>query len=215
VRTDGEVAIVATASMDRQSTGTPARSLPATGEVLAGARGGIRHEGRRTRRADDCERCGEYLPAGEGTLEYCVEDSGCMRHHDESGWHVYCADESGCSARREQQRLAQAERAALASEASAARSALIAALPSVTTAPEWLRGDEPVATWARPVMPHTASWPRLHVSAEICWYVPGYFACDMDTPPTIHVGEADESTRALAQRAIDTARAAGLLRVTE
>jgi hypothetical protein len=54
----------------------------------------------RNRKAGSCERCGEWLKAGDGTLLYCHEDGGCRKHFDHSGYHVCCADKLGCDARR-------------------------------------------------------------------------------------------------------------------
>ncbi|MBI4872728.1 MAG: hypothetical protein HY814_14310 [Candidatus Riflebacteria bacterium] len=75
--------------------------------------GGAQAPAGRTRRPASCERCGSWLGAGEGALVHCLEDSGCRRHHDESGWHVYClpTDAAGCAGRQAARR-AEATRAA-------------------------------------------------------------------------------------------------------
>lgn len=54
------------------------------------------------RRADNCGRCGRYLPAGQGRLTRCMgEASGCAKHFDEEGgWHVSCADAAECATQR-------------------------------------------------------------------------------------------------------------------
>lgn len=98
-----------------QSTGTPAASMPHEGGPWAGSRGGVRHEKGTNRRTGNCERCGEYLLAGKGRLEYCVEDSGCMKHFDESGYHLYCRDSKACQTNRAEAKAAREK--AIADEA--------------------------------------------------------------------------------------------------
>lgn len=87
------------------------------------------------RKAGDCEDCGEWLPAGKGRLVYCVEDSGCMKHHDYSGYHLYCQDESACADRRKALREAakkqKEERARKAEEEKARKEAEAAAFKSM------------------------------------------------------------------------------------
>lgn len=59
---------------------------------------------KRNQKPGSCMNCGSWLKAGEGLLIFCPEDSGCMEHHDHSGYHVACVDPEGCKARREQAR---------------------------------------------------------------------------------------------------------------
>lgn len=93
------IAICATTSHPQDQR--PAAQAP-TETDYAGRAGGARHEtGKRNRRPGYCDRCDRHLEIGAGTLEYCVEDSGCSRHHDEGGWHLYCADTTACATRRD------------------------------------------------------------------------------------------------------------------
>lgn len=111
-----------------EASGTAARELADAREPLAGARGGVRHATARTnRRAAECDHCGAWLRAGEGRLEYCIEDSGCLKHHDESGWHVYCLDTDGCKQRRTAARAAAKATIAARKARAAERRALEAA----------------------------------------------------------------------------------------
>lgn len=92
-------------SKARHVTCLTARSKrAASAPLIACAPGGIQHPAGTNRRAAACDTCGEWLAAGKGRLVRCIEDSGCMQHHDESGWHVYCLDATACKARREQLR---------------------------------------------------------------------------------------------------------------
>lgn len=61
--------------------------------------GGARHERGTNRKPGQCERCGELLQPGEGRLQYCEYDTGCLKHHDSSGYHLYCLDGVGCARR--------------------------------------------------------------------------------------------------------------------
>lgn len=92
--------------------------------VYAGRSGGVQHASGRNRRAASCDRCGEHIAAGDGSLVRCIEDSGCMQHHDESGWHVYCLVRAECDVRRAAAISAQRERVARAKRASDARRTL-------------------------------------------------------------------------------------------
>jgi len=81
---------------------------PLIGLVAGGTGVANRGQSKKTnKKASDCENCGEWLKVGEGELVYCVEDSGCMKHHDNSGWHVYCLDGDACKVRREEALVAQ------------------------------------------------------------------------------------------------------------
>lgn len=48
-----------------------------------------------------------HLKAGEGTLVFCVEDSGCLKHHDDSGYHLYCSSKTDCEARVKENKAAR------------------------------------------------------------------------------------------------------------
>jgi len=73
------------------------------------------------RRPGACERCGTYLQPGQGRLQFCMADSGCMKHFDDDGYHLYCLDEQACAAakkelvkdREEAQRVAGLVKAAI------------------------------------------------------------------------------------------------------
>jgi hypothetical protein len=84
-------------------------SKQAAAPLLAG--GPAQRTGKSNRRGGGCERCGTYLEAGKGDLFYCVEDSGCLAHHDRSGYHLYCADKAACDVAREENKRAAVERA--------------------------------------------------------------------------------------------------------
>ena len=94
--------------------------------VISSVRGGVRGRLIPNRKAGRCDECGHTVQPGEGKLQRCYADTGCMRHFDDDGWHLFCADEAGCKARqairREEarQRRERAERvAALAAEVEA------------------------------------------------------------------------------------------------
>lgn len=70
-------------------------------------RPGARRYAGPNRKPDSCDRCGKYLQPGEGVLVHCLEDSGCMKHFDFSGYHVFCLDFDACKARAEEKRAAE------------------------------------------------------------------------------------------------------------
>lgn len=79
-------------------------------DAVALVAGGARHSScRSNQKSGSCETCGDYKKPGEGRLVYCVEDSGCLEHHDRSGYHLYCkeSDAAGCKTRREAARAAE------------------------------------------------------------------------------------------------------------
>ncbi len=90
------------------------KPVAAPEHIIAGAPGGIQHTSGRNRRGDFCRDCGCWVEPGQGHLLFCVEDSGCLEHHDHSGYHVTCLDPAVCATRKAE-RLAQkaAERATL------------------------------------------------------------------------------------------------------
>ncbi len=51
-----------------------------------------------------CRYCGKFLGPDEGVLEFCPADSGCLKHHDRSGYHVRCPDKerAACQERKKQ-----------------------------------------------------------------------------------------------------------------
>lgn len=198
---------------ERQSTGTSASSMPRTGGPWAGARGGVRHESGSNRRAGSCERCGEWLPAGAGRLEYCVEDSGCPRHHDESGYHLYCADPAACLARAKAAREEATKVRAARQAAEDGLKAVLALTAQVNTAPAWVAGAAPVAQWTKPAMVHTIAYPVLYLTdTEIYYYVPGYFACDWDYPAEQRGGDITPEQHAQIIEALSAGRAVGILK---
>ena len=66
------------------------------------------------RKSGSCERCGTFLTAGKGLLYFCPEDSGCLKHHDHSGYHLHCQDKDACTKAREEVKAEQAKRAEVA-----------------------------------------------------------------------------------------------------
>jgi len=56
------------------------------------------------RRPGGCERCGTYLQPGQGRLRFCMADTGCLKHHDDDGYHLYCLDEQACAKGQEENR---------------------------------------------------------------------------------------------------------------
>lgn len=196
------------------STGTPASSMPRTGGPWAGARGGVRHAQGVTRRPDNCESCGAFLPAGQGRLEYCVEDSGCMRHHDEGGYHVYCLDATTCTARHLAAREAANAKKDLIQRAKASLDALLSAC-SATDEPSWATDAPVIATWREPAMCHTGAIPTLRFrvdTRELYYHVPGYFACDWDNPALHRVGILSEEQIQSLDAVIGLGREAKILR---
>lgn len=116
-----------------EAAGTPAAELAGVQGPIAGARGGVRHDARRTnRRPGKCDHCGAYLQVGQGRLEYCVEDSGCMIHHDHGGYHLYCLDTDACQARHTAREAAARERIARRDAENAQRDAVLALFESAT-----------------------------------------------------------------------------------
>jgi len=104
-------------------------AAPAVAAPIAVVRGGAKSSTRKTnRRAGACERCGDWLAVGAGELVWCCEDSGCMTHHDYSGYHVYCLDAAACNARRTER---VAARKIEVAAAAARREALRAAVDGV------------------------------------------------------------------------------------
>lgn len=103
--------------LTRHSSCAVGKGAPATAgapsQPIGVVSGGARHERGRNRKPGYCERCNTRLAPGEGHLQYCVEDSGCLKHHDYSGYHLYCADTEACQQRRaEAKAKAEAERKA-------------------------------------------------------------------------------------------------------
>lgn len=75
-------------------------SRSSTAEPMALKAGGAQVPAGRNKKAGRCDACNEHLAVGAGRLVRCVEDSGCMEHHDEGGWHVYCLEQAPCEARK-------------------------------------------------------------------------------------------------------------------
>lgn len=110
----------------------PSAQQPLIGLVAGGTGSANRGQGKKTnQKSADCDACGEWLKPGQGELVYCVEDSGCMKHHDNSGWHVYCLDAVACKTNKEAAKVARlqaVEEAKIkAAEKKAAEEAAIAA----------------------------------------------------------------------------------------
>lgn len=87
------------------------------------------------KRAGACEKCGTLLQAGEGHLRFCLEDTGCLQHHDRSGHHLACLNAETCEERatankqaREAEKAEKAEKAAQIAKAREAHGALVANL---------------------------------------------------------------------------------------
>jgi len=86
----------------------PTAQQPLVGLVAGGTGAANRGKGQKTnQKAGYCDSCGDYLKVGQGELVYCVEDSGCMKHHDHGGWHVYCLDHARCKANKEEAKVAR------------------------------------------------------------------------------------------------------------
>lgn len=81
---------------------------------------------RTNRKGDHCQRCGSWCAAGTGALIFCPEDSGCMEHHDHSGYHVQCLDAAACAAAQQQRKEERAKRAEEAKRIKATQEAAIA-----------------------------------------------------------------------------------------
>jgi len=183
------------------TAGTPAAALPRR-KPVAGAAGGIRHAAGRNRQSGACERCGHYLAVGEGRLEWCVEDSGCRRHHDEGGYHLYCLDGAACTARRE----AALAAARAEQERIAAREALISELEQLARASE--RYADAEATRRRPKGQEVVLDPGVHGSGRrvailaddgtVAVWCGGYYDDYRPTLALTHDPRAAEIVRLLA-----------------
>jgi len=103
------VSIAATESLDPK----PRAAAPVS--AVASIRGGARAPAGNNRKAGNCDRCGHYLQPGQGHLERCYADTGCMQHFDDDGWHLGCADRTACDARVTENR-ERAEKAKAATE---------------------------------------------------------------------------------------------------
>lgn len=81
---------------------TKAKSVPAkpASPPIAFVTGGVQTPAGTNKKPGRCDRCGTWLKPGEGILQYCHYDTGCMKHFDESGYHLYCKDETTCAQRR-------------------------------------------------------------------------------------------------------------------
>lgn len=104
------------------------------------------------------------------------------------------------------------EKAAALESAKAGLEGLLAGLVPVKERPAWVSKDMLVCTWPEPVMIHTGAFPTLHYHAEtraLCYYVPGYFACDWDYEPVIKVGTTDKDVAAV----LATAAKQGLVKM--
>ncbi len=75
----------------------------------------------------------------------------------------------------------QAERDAKAA-APKAWAAVVAKIDQIVAdRPAWVNDSTRVATWGKPVMIHTGSYPSIYLSdSEVYYHVPSYFACDWD-----------------------------------
>lgn len=57
--------------------------------------------------------------------------------------------------------------------------------------PAWLSDTTRVGRWHAPSCPHTGAYAELHIGeTEVCFYTPGYFACDWDYPAVCRVATA-------------------------
>lgn len=99
-------------------------SLPEKNPTKIYAAGPQRSTEKTNRKADNCQHCGSWVAAGAGLLVYCPEDSGCMEHHDYSGYHVRCSDEAACGERRAAAIAAGKAKQAAATALKAARAAV-------------------------------------------------------------------------------------------
>lgn len=193
----------------------PTQRAARSTEPIAIVAGGAKIPAGRNRMPARCEHCDESLAPGQGTLVSCIEDSGCLEHHDESGWHVYCADTDACRARvqraREERTRAKAVRAAGAE--AWARALAILATPAETI-PTWTPLRTVRAT--APRMIHTGAYERIAIGDTQSYYrAPGYFACDWDYPAITRVVTLDEALRADLTVALDAAIAAGIAQEEE
>lgn len=83
----------------------------------------------------------------------------------------------------------------------------------VTERPAWVSAATLVATWGKPAMIHTGSYPEIHVGeTEVYYYVPGYFACDWDYPTIQRVASLTDELREQLTAAIAACRTHGFLR---
>jgi hypothetical protein len=73
------------------------------------------------RRSGACERCSTYLQPGQGELRFCMADTGCMKHHDDDGYHLYCLDTVACAEARKELLKAREETRRVAGLVKAAR----------------------------------------------------------------------------------------------
>ena len=108
----------------------PAKSAPAPDAPLVGI-APPRPTGKVNRKPGACVDCGAWVASGAGLLIFCPEDSGCVEHHDFSGYHVACADPTACRGRKVENRAARkaasADAAVKAAEKKAAEAAASAA----------------------------------------------------------------------------------------
>lgn len=115
-------------------------------QAWAQVRGGAQRAAGRNKRRGHCDRCGQMLEIGQGSLVRCYADTGCMQHFDEDGWHVYCLDTEACKVRQEEnraERKAAQEKAKKAAEEKRAREAEQAAAYKA----EYERAQEGRISW--------------------------------------------------------------------
>lgn len=167
---------------------------------------------RTNKRADYCQTCGTWTSAGKGRLIYCPEDSGCLEHHDFSGYHVICLDPVECETRRVENRAsakkqaevqaakAEAEREAEEQTEATGKAALAAATaelvcticqPTVALA----GGETTIATWKDVRVTRYATERGTIVVQSVTLYD------DWRTYYYVPADVADDAVRAWAERA--------------
>lgn len=156
--------------------GGPSRHVacpePATAgaQLFSSVQGGVRRPAGVNRKADICDTCGNGLAPGEGRLERCVADTGCMQHFDFDGWHVYCLDEVACRARLEAREAEERQRLERSRQLSELAREVEATVPAVEARPpkgrvyapdgnrytpayyerQWVVADDGTVVWVHP-----------------------------------------------------------------
>lgn len=88
---------------------TEHESCPSVGAPSPARVASAEGQSKTNQKAAACDGCGLWLAPGEGSLVYCHEDGGCVKHFDRSGWHVYCVDTAGCTTRKAELRAVRAK----------------------------------------------------------------------------------------------------------
>lgn len=81
--------------------------------------------------------------------------------------------------------------------------------------PAWVSAATCIATWGKPAMVHTGSYPTIHIGeAEVYYHVPSYFACDWDYEAVHRTAPLSDDLREKILAAVAACKQHGFLKAS-